>query len=156
MRIFLPTTAVIFGLANSILYNLFGDDDSMGPFDPELQRWPQTFLYALAGILVGLPVSGALLRFARSELRGGFFGRYGVMVLTVCFGGATLGPLLVFVTIALGTDVYVPSRPSEFASIGLFAAVAGGVIGAVEGVVLGLPLAGLIGMFGGRTAARDA
>ena len=31
-------------------------------------------------------------------------------------------------------------------------AVAGGIVGLIEGVYLGLPLAWLLGMFGGRTA----
>ena len=102
-----------------------------------------------------LLVSGAFLRFGRSGLRGGFFGRYGLTVMAVCLGGAILGPLLVSATIVLGTDVYVPSSPSEFASIALFAATAGGAIGAVEGVVLGFPLAGVLGMFGDHTVARN-
>lgn len=155
MRTLLPTVAVILGLTNTILYNLLGDDDSMGPFDWELQQWPQTVLYALTGIVVGLLVSGAFLRFGRSGLRGGFFGRYGLTVMAVCLGCAILGPLLVFSTIVLGTDVYVPSSPSEFASIALFAATVGGAIGAVEGVVLGFPLAGVLGMFGDHTVARN-
>lgn len=154
MRTFLPTMAVILGLTNAILYNLLGDDDSMGPFDWELQQWPQSVLYAFTGIVVGLLVSGAFLRFARSGLRGSFFGRYGLIVLAVCLGGAVMGPLLVFAMILLGTDAFVPSRPSEFASIAFFAVMAGWVIGAVEGVVLGLPLAGSLGMFGDRVAER--
>lgn len=146
--------AVILGLTNAILYNLLGDDDSMGPFDWELQQWPQSALYALIGIVVALLVSGVFLRFARSGLRGSFFGRYGLIVLAVCLGGAVMGPLLVFATILLGTDVFVPSRSSEFASIAFFAVMAGWVIGAVEGVVLGLPLAGLLGMFGDRAVPQ--
>lgn len=92
MRSLLPTMAVILGLTNAILYSLLGDDDSMGPFDWELQQWPQSVLYAFTGIVVGLLVSGALLRFARSGLRGSFFGRYGLIVLAVCLGGAAMGP----------------------------------------------------------------
>lgn len=150
MRLLLSIVAVMLGLANSVLYNLFGDDGSMGPFGWEFQQWPQSALYALTGVVAGLLISGAFMRFARSELGGSFFGRYGLMVLAVCLGGAAMGPLLVFATILLGTDVFVPSRPSEFASVALFSIVAGWVIGAVEGVVLGFPLAGLLGMLGDR------
>ena len=67
-----------------------------------------------------------------------------------------MGPLQVFATILLGTDAFVPGRPSEFASIAFFAVMAGWVVGAVEGVVLGLPLAGLLGMFGHRMADSGA
>ncbi len=155
MRTSLSAVMVILGLANAVLYSLLGDDDSMGPFDWELQQWPRSALYALVGILAGLLISGAFLRFARSGLRGSFFGRYGLMVLAVCLGGAVMGPLLVFATILLGTNSFVPSSPSEFASIGLFAVMAGWVIGAVEGVVLGFPLAGLLGMFGDRTVPQE-
>ncbi len=146
---------VILGLANAALYSLLGDDDSMGPFDWEFQQWPSSALYALIGVLAGLLISGAVLRFARSTLCGSFFGRYGLMVLGVCLGGALVGPLLVFATILLGTDEYVPSSPSEFASIGLFAVMAGWVTGAVEGAVLGFPLAGLLWMFGDQTVPQE-
>ena len=130
MRRLLSTMAATLGPANAILYNLLDDDDSMGPFDWELQQRPQSALYALTGIVVGLLISGAFLTFARSGLRGCFFGRYGLIVLAICLGGAVMDPLLVFATILLGTDEFVPSRPSEFASIAFFAVMAGWVIGA--------------------------
>ena len=95
---------------------------------------------------------GCVSKIVRSGLRGNFFGRYGLIVLAVCLGGAVMGPLQVFATILRGSDAFVPSRPSEFASIAFFAVMAGWVIGAVEGVVLGLPLAGLLGMFEDRMA----
>src|ERR671916_2994653 len=72
--------AAIFGLVNSILYSLLGDDSFMGPFEWEPQQWTRSILYALCGMVVGLLVSGAFLRFATSGLRGSFFGRYGLMV----------------------------------------------------------------------------
>lgn len=86
----------------------------------------------------------------------GFFGRYGLMVLALCVGGAMMGPLLVSTTMLLGTDAFLPSRPSEFASIALYATVAGWVLGSIEGVVLAFPLAALLGWFGGRAAPQTA
>ena len=44
----------------------------------------------------------------------------------------------------------VPSRPPEILYTAVFAVVAGGVLGATEGVVLAFPLAGLLGLFGDR------
>ena len=127
----------------------------MGPFDSELQLWPETALYTLVGSVVGLLVSAMFLSFARPGLRAGFFGRYGLMVLAICLAGAMMGPLLILSTIFLGTDEFVPSRPPEFVSLALYATAAGGVLGAVEGVVLGFPLAALLGRFGDPTVVQE-
>ena len=40
--------------------------------------------------------------------------------------------------------------PSEILYMAVFAVVAGGVLGATEGVVIVFPLAGLLGLFGDR------
>ena len=83
-------SAVLVGLANAVLYGLLGDDSFGGPFDWTLQPWSLFALYALSGIVVGLLISMSLLRFFRRDLRGNFFGRYGLMVLSVCLGGMAM------------------------------------------------------------------
>lgn len=148
MRVFLPTTAVIFGLANSILYSFLGDDSFMGPFEWEPQQWTRSILYALCGIVIGLLVSKAFLRFALSELRGSFFGRYGLIVLAVCLGGASMGLLLVSIDILFGNDFTMPRTFLEAASVVAYATAVGWIVGAVEGAILALPLAGILGAFG--------
>jgi len=69
-------------------------------------------LYAISAIAVGLSISGAFLRFTRRDLQGGFFARYGLMVMAVCLGGVALSLLLTAGTISLDNSVMAVSRPS--------------------------------------------
>jgi hypothetical protein len=105
-------------------------------------------VYAISAIAAGLSISGASLRFTRRDLRGGFFARYGLMVMAISLGGVALSLLLTTDTILLDNNVMVPTRPSEILYMAVFAVVAGGVLGATEGVVIAFPLAGLLGLFG--------
>jgi hypothetical protein len=146
--------AAIFGLVNSILYSLLGDDSFMGPFEWEPQQWTRSILYALCGMVVGLPVSGAFLRFASSGLRGSFFGRYGLMVFAICVGGASMGPLLVSIDVLFGSDFTTPRTLLEAASVVAYATVVGWILGAVEGATLAFPLAGILGAFGDRSTSE--
>jgi hypothetical protein len=76
-------------------------------------------------IAIGLAISGAFLRFACRDLQGGFFARYGLMVMAIYMGGVALwGLLLTTVTISLDTNVMVPSRPSEILYTAILAVVA--------------------------------
>lgn len=150
MAAFVRISAVLVGLANAILYGLLGDDSFGGPFDWDLQPWTLSALYALCGVMVGLLISTALLKFLRRDLRGSFFSRYGLMVLSVCFGGVAMSLLLVMITLSLDTNVMVPSTPSEVLYVVVFAVVAGGILGAIEGAAFAFPLAGFLGLFGNR------
>ncbi len=150
MHVFLIAAAVLVGLANATLYSAFGDSAWGGPFVWRLEPWPLSAAYALCAVLTGLVVSGALLLFVSQDLQGSFFARYGLMVLAICLGGAMLATLLIAITFAFGDEVYVPSRTSELLYAIAFSAIPGGVLGAVEGVVLAFPLAATLGLFRGR------
>ena len=102
MAAFLRAAAVLVGLANATLYSMVGDAGFEERFTWKLEPWPLTTLYA---------ISGAFLRFTRRDLQGGFFARYGLMVMAVCLAGVALS-LLTAVTISLDNNVMVPSRPS--------------------------------------------
>jgi hypothetical protein len=118
-------------------------------FDPDL-------LFAahmLSAVLAGLVVSGSLLLFAHRGLRGAFYTRYGIMVSAVCVGGAILGVFLYNSIILFDEQQPMPAGLMELLFTIAFPAVAGGILGAVEGMVLAFPLAGLLGMFRNETGA---
>jgi len=58
-------------------------------------------------------VPGTRLGFARRELHGGFFSRYGLKVLAICLRGATMGRLhLASLAISLEINA-APDRVSD-------------------------------------------
>ncbi len=135
MRAFLVMAAVVVRFPNAVLYSAVGDAGFADLFTWKLERWPLTNLDAILAIAIGFAISGAFLRFTRRDLQGGFFARYGLMVMAIYIGGVALlgvGLLLTTVTISLDTNVMVPSRPSEILCTAIFAVVAGGVLGATE------------------------
>jgi hypothetical protein len=67
--------------------------------------------------------------------------------------GAILGVLLHGSLILLDEREPTPQGLEILYDIAL-PAVAGGIVGLIEGVYLGLPLAWLLGIFGGQTAER--
>jgi hypothetical protein len=149
------TSGVLVGLANVFLYSIAGDGELGNAFVLNLDPWwPQNFLYALSAIVAGLLVSSIFLRFARRELQGSFFARYGVMVLAICLGGATLSFFLAIVGITFDSPLTITERLLEALSRSPLTLVAGVVLGAVEGVVLAFPLAWSLGMLRNETAAR--
>jgi L-cystine uptake protein TcyP (sodium:dicarboxylate symporter family) len=91
--------------------------------------------------------SQTAVRFARRDLQGSFFARYDLMVLALCIGGVVLSLLLTAVTGSLDDGVMVPSRPLETLQLAVCALVVGGILGAIEGVILAFSLAWLLGLF---------
>jgi hypothetical protein len=152
MRRFLMIAAVLIGLANAIFYSAALIDNNIDDvFDYwELDPWPLNALYALSAIVTGLLISGSLLRLASRDLQGSFFARYGLMVLAVCLGGVMLGVLLTAVTTLFDEQSMMPRRPSEIAYTVAFAAIPGGVLGIMEGLVLAFPLSAFLGVFRNR------
>lgn len=133
------------------LHSIAGDGELGNAFIWNLDPWwPQNFLYALSAIVAGLLVSSIFLRFVRRELQGSFFARYGVMVLAICLGGAVLSGFLSIVGISFDSPLTMTERLLETLSMLPFTVVAGGVLGAAEGVILAFPLAAILGRF--RTA----
>lgn len=155
MRAFLLAAAALVGLANAALYSLVSDNNLDRLFEARLGAPPSLLLlYALCAVFVGLVISGVLVLLAERHLREGFFARYGLMVLSVCAGGVILAPFLTAVTFFFDREAYAPATTSGLLSAILFSALPGGVLGAAEGVVLGFPLAALLGMFRDEAGAR--
>lgn len=144
-------SAVLVGVANVFLYSVAGDGELGNAFLWNLDPWwPQNALYALSAVVAGLLVSSIVLRVAWRTLQESFFARYGVMVLTICLGGMVLSGLLTIVGISHDSPLTVTERLAETSSALPFTFVAGGVLGAAEGVILAFPLAATLGMLGER------
>lgn len=147
MRILLMVAAVLVGVANATLYSLIGNNTFENLFEWKRDPWSLYLLYALSAVFVGLLISAVILRFAEGDLQDRFFARYGVMVMAICVGGTVLAIVLTTVTFLFDPRAYVPSRISEVSYSLAMVAIPGAMLGAVEGVVLALPLAWLLGLF---------
>lgn len=144
----MAVTAVLVGLANALAVG-----DPFGAVAAPAERPTATLIAVLVlSVLAGLAASGVVLKLGRSALDGGFFARYGVTVLGLCLGGAILGGSFWVVGSLLN---YAPG-PSQSPESGVFSwctrpwltgrsALVGGVLGLLEGLVLGLPLAAILG-----------
>jgi hypothetical protein len=144
MRILLIVAAILVGLANATLYSLIGNNTFDNLFEWHRDPWSLYVLYAFSAVFVGLLVSASLVRFAEEVFEQGFFSRYGLLVMAVCIGG---GVLAVYLTFLFDPGADAPKQISEtFYTFGLIA-VQGAMLGAVEGVVLALPLSWLLGLF---------
>ena len=147
MRIFLMAAAVLVGLANATLYSLIGNNTFDNLFEWQRDPWSLYVMYAFCAVFAALLISGGLLRFGEKVLQESFFARYGLMVLAICIGGAMLAVYLTTVTFMFDVRAYVPSRVSEVTYTLAMVAIPGAMLGAIEGVVLGFPLAWLLGLF---------
>jgi hypothetical protein len=147
MRIFLIVAAVLVGLANATLYSLIGNNTFDNLFEWQRDPWSLYLLYAFCAVFVGLLISAGLLRFGEKVLNEGFFARYGLMVMAICIGGAVLAVYLTTITFLFDPDADVPKRISETSYTLAMVTIPGAMLGAIEGVVLALPLAWLLGLF---------
>ena len=147
MRICLIVSAILVGLANATLYSLIGNNTFDNLFEWQRDPWSLYVLYAFSAIFVGLLVSGGLIRFAEGVIDQGFFARYGLLVMAVCIGGAVLAVFLTTITYLFDPHAVVPSRISETSYTLALVAVPGAMLGAIEGVVLALPLSWFLGLF---------
>jgi hypothetical protein len=157
LRWFVRVAATLIGLANLVgvvlwfvggLYVLGGENAS---------SLREALPSVTAAVLASLVTSQIVLR--AFELPGrGFWHRYWVVVMSVCIGGMIEGGLLGWVFSMDGA--LFPEPPSGFYAeqpllllgdlaygllVGLFGAVIGLVIGLAERLVLGLPLAAVLG-----------
>ena len=147
MRLFLLVAAVTVGVANATLYSFIGNNTFDNLFEWRRDPWSLYMLYAFTAVFVGLLISGTLLRFAEGVLRETFFARYGLMVLTVCAGGAVLAVFLTTISFMFDPAAVAPTRISQTVVTLGMVMVPGAILGATEGVVLAFPLAWLLGLF---------
>lgn len=145
--------AVLVGLANlAVLAALNGVDagDRVGS-----AIW-EVLPPVLAVVVAGFVTSEIVLRWFKSlALAERFFARYGTAVFTLCFGGAIMGGMLVFVLIL--NDALIPGLPATPEQIvpALLVILAGAAfglaLGLAEGVILAFPLAVILGRFSDRS-----
>ena len=147
MRIFMIVAAVLVGLANATLYSLIGNNTFDNLFEWHRDPWSLYVLYAFSAVFVGLMVSGSLVRFAEEVIEQGFFSRYGLLVMAVCIGGGVLAVFLTTITFLFDPGADVPKQISETFYTLALVAVQGAMLGAIEGVVLALPLSWFLGLF---------
>ena len=147
MRIFLMVAAVVVGLANATLYSLIGNNTFDNLFEWQRDPWSLYLLYAFSAVFVGLLVAAGLLRFGEKVINEGFFARYGLMVMAICLGGAVLAVYLTTVTFLFDPEADAPERLSEVSYTLVMVTIPGAMLGAIEGVILALPLAWLLGLF---------
>jgi hypothetical protein len=147
MRIFLMVAAVLVGVANATLYSFIGNNTFDNLFEWHRDPLSLYLLYVFTAVFVGLLISGTLLRFAEAVLRETFFARYGLMVITICAGGAVLAVFLTTITFMFDPRAVAPDRISETVYTLAMVTLPGAMLGAMEGVVLAFPLAWLLGLF---------
>ena len=147
MRLFLLVAAMVVGVANATLYSFIGNNTFDNLFEWRRDPWSLYMLYACTAVFVGLLISGTLLRFAEDVLRETFFARYGLMVLTVCAGGAVLAVFLTTISFMFDPAAVAPTRILQTVYTLGMVMVPGAILGATEGVVLAFPLAWLLGLF---------
>ena len=131
---------------------MIGNNTFDNLFEWQRDPWSLYLLYAFTAVFVGLLISGTLLRFAKDVMREAFFARYGLMVLTICAGGAVLAVFLTTITFMFDPRAVAPSRISEASYTLAIVTIPGAMLGAIEGVILALPLAWLLGLFEKRPA----
>jgi hypothetical protein len=149
MRLFVRIAAVFVALTNVYVLTTGGN-----PTEFMTIHWSNEVLLSgsitvLAAILAGLVTAEILLRSASSVLQGSYFLRYVAMVLGVCFGGTLYG-MLSPIRVLFDGSFSLPERFLLFVGAGTVGALFGAVLGAAEGLILGLPLAGALGLFGNR------
>lgn len=155
LRWFTRATAVFVGLANLAAVVWLGNERGFRGNDVGWDVLPVTLALMLAVVLTGLATSEIMLRrFGPSSLLApGFAPRYNVVVFAVGLGGALTGGLLAFsyTVMALFTE---PLAMNVLEGVlralipALLGAVAGFGLGLVEGAVLALPLAAILGRIG--------
>jgi hypothetical protein len=164
VRWFVRVAAIVVGLANLVgvilwlvggLYVLGGESES---------SLREAVPSVTAAVVASLVTSQIVLRGFELPERG-FWHRYGVVVMSVCIGGAIEGAMLAWVFSLDGTlfpeappgsPFFNPGGPllllAQLANVawvligaGLVGAIMGVALGLAEGLVLGLPLAAVLG-----------
>jgi hypothetical protein len=140
MKTLLRLSAVLVAMGN--LYALTSREP---PLEFSAHSWselPRLLITAIPALLI----AEILIRWMRSLLEAGFFVRYALVAGAVCVGGIMYGALLPS-AILLDGSFSVPERIVLLLGAGSVGAVIGGAMGLAEGLIVGLPLAILLGLF---------
>jgi hypothetical protein len=161
MKVFLRVAAVLVAWGN--WYALATSGNPTEPVELGWSRgWSGVLQSLLFGAVAGLLPAEVVFRLMRSLLEGGFLARYTAMAVAVCFGAMLNGGIGMFVAGALSSrsNVYdiVPDVIEWILGgpvLGFMGTTLGGVIGLVEGLTLGPPLAAILGFFRKGTSTSE-
>jgi hypothetical protein len=143
MKYFLRIAAVLVALGNWCALMTGGDLSRLANYDRA--EWLTFFLLPTA---LGLASAEVALRHAAKALRGGFLDRYAAMAATVWMGGMLCGVALASGGVLRDEALGIGGTVGFGAVASLWGIVCGGALGLAEGLVLGLPLAAVLGAFG--------
>ncbi|QIN77763.1 hypothetical protein GBA65_03675 [Rubrobacter marinus] len=151
---FLRTAALLTGIANATLFWAVASSEALLGDDAGERFWPHgTVLVVLSGA-AGVLAAEVLLRARRPIHERGSFARYLFVVLGIALGGALAGLALGVANLAFYVD---PASGNTVTGM-LFSApilvVLAGFLGLVEGLVLALPLAAILGLYGSGVGGR--
>lgn len=154
MAAFTRLTAVFVGLVNLVV--LVDPDSVVASYRKGNVGWYEALPPMLAVVIAGLATSEIVLRWLKPvALADKFSHRYGVSVFAVCLGGAMMGFLLAAAltlnrVLVPGPDELLVRIPLSLIP-GLVGAAFGLGLGLVEGLILALPLAAILGRFRNRS-----
>ena len=138
---------MLVGLANLVIYVYVGSSEALLGDDAggEL-RWSALLALTLYAIVVGLLTAEILLKSLESALTRNFSTRYAATVLGFCIGGVLSCLLLTililfYATLTTQAGVSIPRS----LILGAYFAVYAGLAGLVEGLLLAIPLAAILG-----------
>ena len=154
VKVLLRVAAVLVAWGNWYVLQTAGDPAELLEIVQE-SGWSGLLVAALFGAALGLLSAEIVLRLLRAFLQGGFFARYFAMAAAMCLGGMLTGAIPTFVPGAFysgSPDIYpfVPGVVERIAGglvVGFIGAWFGGAAGLAEGLILGFPLAGILGLF---------
>jgi hypothetical protein len=143
MKHFLRIAAVLVALGNWCALMTGGDLSRLASY-----AWAELLSFVLVPSVLGLAAAEIALRLAAKALRGSFLDRYAALAATVWIGGMVCGVALASGGVLRDEALGVIGTLGFGTVASLWGIVCGGVLGLAEGLVLGLPLAALVGSFG--------
>ena len=143
MKHLLRIAAVLVALGNWFVLMTGGDLYRLASYDSG--EWLTFFLVPT---VLGLAAAEIALRHAADALRGGFLDRYAAVAATVWIGGMFCGVALASGGVLRDEALGIVGTVGFGAVASLWGIVCGGAWGLAEGLVLGLPLAAVLGTFG--------
>jgi len=139
---FLRISALVVALCNWYALTVGGSPAMLASYG-----WAELLAFVLVPTVLGLAAAEVTIRRARKTLEGRFLDRYAAMAAPVWIGGMLCGVALASSGVlrdeALGLVGTVGFGPVA----SLWGVICGGVLSLAEGLVLGLPLAAILGSF---------
>ena len=143
MNSFLRLAAVLVALCNWYALTVGGSPAILASYG-----WQDLLALLLVPIVLGLVAAEVTIRRARKPLVGNFLDRYAAMAATVWIGGMFCGVALAWGGVLHDEALGLVGTIGFGAVASLWGVICGGVLGIGEGLMLGLPLAVVLGWFG--------